>query len=201
VDESPDSLAHNHQTSLPDPRFIHLRRTLDALRQGADGEFRRGCRAIDIDPDQISLPPGDVRQAALKSLIAARDAVYARAAREYVDDADKILDRALREEQHSELIKALQASLTPAETKSEEGVATGPALDQHTARVLCYLALKHPVLCTLDNIESGADLSRATAHKAVTYLIEIGYALRPSGSRKGCTLSEHGRAVAALLII
>lgn len=73
-----------------------------------------------------------------------------------------------------------------------------PPLGKSEETALHFLALRYPVLCTLDDFNSAnPSLSRATASKAVKTLISAGYANRPKGDRSGATATELGRATAA----
>jgi hypothetical protein len=74
-----------------------------------------------------------------------------------------------------------------------------PVLTKEAASVLMYLASRQRVLATIDDIEAGADLSRATANKSVTELVRVGYADRPHGPNKGVAATDEGLAVAAKL--
>ena len=78
--------------------------------------------------------------------------------------------------------------------------AAQPSLTKEAAAVLLYLNDRFPILLTLDDIETGADLSRATAQKATRELIAVHYAHRPSGPNKGIAITNAGRSVAAKLI-
>jgi hypothetical protein len=73
-----------------------------------------------------------------------------------------------------------------------------PALTKEEAVALCYLANKHPVGASLENIGDGAQptMSKATAKAAVDRLISLNYATRPNGPNKGVVATDAGLAVA-----
>ena len=75
-----------------------------------------------------------------------------------------------------------------------------PTLTDNETIVFSYLHRVQPKLCTLDAIVAGTEVSRATVSKAVIKLINTGLAHRPEGDRQGATLTDRGRAAAALLI-
>ena len=68
--------------------------------------------------------------------------------------------------------------------------------DPRGCAVLGYLIRRHPVLSTLDDITSGANLARSTAQKACDELIEKKYAIRPDGPNKGIMATTTGLAIA-----
>lgn len=86
-----------------------------------------------------------------------------------------------------------------AQSTGEGGNEDPPVLTKEAASVMCFLAQRHPVVSTLDDIESGANLSRATAHKASDELIVVHYARRPHGPKKGIAATSAGIAVAKLI--
>lgn len=74
-----------------------------------------------------------------------------------------------------------------------------PSLTKEAAAILHFLAERHPVQQSLDDIETGADVSRATASKASREVVAAGYAERPNGPNKGLGLTAAGKAVATKL--
>jgi hypothetical protein len=83
------------------------------------------------------------------------------------------------------------------------GEAPAPAvLSKTQMTVLVRMIEKAPQLCTFDDLEHGTNaeeclshhLSRGTVNSAVKYLIEVGYAERPAGPRKGVTATKSGKS-------
>jgi hypothetical protein len=72
-----------------------------------------------------------------------------------------------------------------------------PSLTAEAEQILVYLTRMHPRLCTYDKIAAATHLSRATVWKGVTDLVEMRFAHRPAGPRKGVCATEAGRAVVA----
>jgi hypothetical protein len=81
-----------------------------------------------------------------------------------------------------------------------QGGVDAPPLDKAGVKVLCYLSERSPALCTVDDVENDVEVSRAIATNTITSLIRDGYACRPKGERSGATVTEKGRAIAALLM-
>lgn len=74
-------------------------------------------------------------------------------------------------------------------------VAIQPLTKEATS-TLIYLSKSHPTLATLDDIEAGAAISRATAKQAIDELKGLGYAERPKGPNKGAAATLTGLSVA-----
>ncbi len=69
-------------------------------------------------------------------------------------------------------------------------------LTKEAASVLSFLSDRAPVLATLDDIETGVTLSRATAEKCVKQLCAANYVNRPHGPKKGVAATPTGLAIA-----
>jgi DNA-binding MarR family transcriptional regulator len=75
-----------------------------------------------------------------------------------------------------------------------------PAMTKESAIVLSFLIEKNPVLSTLDDVENGAHLARATAQKVIQELIDAGLASRPHGPKKGVSATAAGLALKTKLV-
>ena len=82
---------------------------------------------------------------------------------------------------------------------SDGNASLSAGLDRNAVAVLFTLKNREPALLNLDDIIVAASMSRDTATKALRLLFSHGLAHRPTGPRKGATVTDLGRKTAAQL--
>ena len=90
------------------------------------------------------------------------------------------------------MIETMEEKLAVARQEVSMPRIAYPAVDGEDVLILRVLAAKHPVLCTLSEIESGTLVSRKTVGNRLTELIKNGLVERPRGKKQGIQATIKG---------